>query len=408
MNAYFLLYSYVFVNCSDREALLVHTEKGISKVTDNIHFVNLFRKIPLPTHYYMLRVPNELEADVSFMALLNELEAELFGEILYTTEENRPIQFSPQVKINNNTPLESEYLSSLNFDRSDFLAQAILDDIGTHILDNVLELSIYYSSLDRATSGAPETACDQYAFPVVRDGIKKIKELDRIFENEYAKLLKVNFIVGDLDEEDSAYLQECIRNYELRGKTYLYITAEKHPQLPSALTDLCEEVYVWHTGHASVGETRKENETNYFLAQNEEELLSVENEEAVDEVYPLYNGSNLDFMKTYLSYSREDVLKNEITEREIFMNKYINTNFYGELSVNPEGEVFSCKNNESLGNIQTDSLKKIVLNEYCKHRNWFLTRNRMPGCKDCVYNWVCPPVTGNELAMDHWTFCEKP
>lgn len=407
MNAYFLFYSYVFVNCSVDEALLVHTEKGVSRVIDNIHLVDLLRKIQSPTPYYMICVPKELETDLSFMTLLDELETALFGEIIYTTEENKPVQFSPQVKINNNTPLESEYLSSLNFEHPDFVTQAVLDDMGAHILDNVLELSIYYSSLDGVTSGLPATACTQYAFPVVRDGIKKIKNLERVLENEYAKLLKVNFILGDLEEEDGNYLQECIRKYALTGKTYLYIAAETYPKLPSDLAALCEEVYVWHIGTASLSEKRKENQKNYFLVQNEKELSALENEEAVDEIYPLYNGSNMDFMKTYLSYAKEDMLTNEITEREIFMNKHINTNFYGELSIYPEGEVYSCKNNAPVGNLENHSLKKILLNEYCKNRNWFLTRNRMSKCKDCMYNWICPPVTGNELAMNHWTFCEE-
>lgn len=407
MNTYFLLYSYVFVNCADTEALLLNTETGVCKVVDNANFIELFKKISLPTEHYMIGIPDKLENDPAFVNLLTELEADFFGESISTTEENKPIQFSPQVKINNNTPLAGDYLSSLDFSDEDFVTKSILDDIGSNIVENVLELSIYYSTLRQRDIRYPEGTCNQYMFPVISHKAEKIRSLDRVFELTYPRLLKVNFVVGDIDGRDMEYIKDCVRRYGLKGKAYLYITVEIYEKFASEVYTSFENVYVWHIGSSSVNGRLAANQKNYFLVENEEEMSGLENDPGMDEIYPLYNGSNMDFMKSYLSYLKEDLLNNGgMSEREIFMNTYINTNLYGELSVYPDGEVFSRKNSASLGNIQTDSLKKMLLKEYCGCRNWFLTRSRMPVCKDCIYNWVCPPVTSNELEMENWTFCK--
>lgn len=402
-----MLYSYVFVNCTDTKALLLNTETGVGKVVENANFIELFKRISLPTEHYMIGIPDKLQNDPAFVNLLTELEADFFGESISTTEENKPIQFSPQVKINNNTPLEGDYLSTLDFSDEAFVTKSILDDIGNNIIENVLELSIYYSILRQKGASYPEATCNQYMFPVISDKTEKIRSLDRVFERTYPRLLKVNFVVGDMDCQDMEYIKDCVLRYSLKGKAYLYITEEVYENFPSDMYTFFENVYVWHIGNSSMKGRLAVNQKNYFLVENEEEISGLENNPGVDEIYPLYNGSNMDFMKSYLSYLKEDLLSNSgLSEREIFMNTYINTNFYGELSVYPDGEVFSRKNSASLGNIRTDSLKKMLLKEYCSCRNWFLTRNRMPVCKDCIYNWVCPPVTNNELEMENWTFCK--
>lgn len=405
MSNYFLLYSYVHINCSRYEALIVNTESGKTIITQNVTFIKLFSKLKLPTIYYMIQITDELCNDIGFFNLLHVLEEEFCGEIISCIESNRPIQFSPQLKMSNNSPLDNDYLSSFDFINSDVVTQSMLDKLGHNILSNVLELSIYYNTLLTDKTLFNKIAHNQFLFPVIARQEMKLKNLNAIFDYSYPKLCKINIIVGKLDSADIEYLTACIQKYALSGKVTLYVTGEIYNDIDNDFITLFNRVYVWNNRWI-VCQKVAGNQINLFLAENDTDLQMFENNSDIDEIFPLYNGENLNFCRNYLSFNRTDILNEEFSEREIFMNQYINTNFYGELSIFPDGNVYSCKNKISIGNIMEFNMKEILLSEFCNHRNWFITRNKISKCKDCVLNWICPPITHMELSMKAWQLCQ--
>lgn len=406
MDTYFLFYSHIHINCSKQKALIFNSETRESIITHNMTFVKVFEEISLPTIYYMIHITDELYKDSVFKNLLQNLETLFYGETIHRLESNKPIQFSPHVVIKNNPPLETEYLSSFDFSNNDFITKAVLDDLGNDILTHVLEFSIYYSTLLNESCSFYNMTYNQYLFPVVSNTKIKMRELDSIFNYIYPRLCKINLIIGELDNDDIEYIKMCIQKNSLKGKIVLYIAGEICKNVTEDFSELFEIIYVWNS-RKEVSCKIFKNQSNLSLAENETDLQIFENSSHVDEVFPLYNGSNLDFVKKYLSFTQKEILENHICEREIFMNKYINSNFYGELSIYPNGDVLSRKNCAPLGNIKKLDMKRMVLSEFCNHRNWFLTRNRMLVCKDCILNWLCPPITYNELEIMNWTLCEN-
>lgn len=89
-----------------------------------------------------------------------------------------------------------------------------------------------------------------------------------------------------------------------------------------------------------------------------------------------------------------------------FSHKLINSNFFGRISILPNGELFTCKNKNSLGNINSDNLKDLLLKEMTEAQNWFLTRSKISPCINCKYNILCPPIGDFELYMNQFNFCD--
>ena len=131
---YFVFYSNVFVNSGDDQVLILNPETNDSIVINNPTFVYLCNKISYPTIHYMIEFSND-QVDEEFFSILEYLENKFYGEMFDT--KNKPIQFSPQIKINNNDPgLMLDFVNAR--DKND-----LLNEIGTDILDNVLEISTY-------------------------------------------------------------------------------------------------------------------------------------------------------------------------------------------------------------------------------------------------------------------------
>lgn len=139
---------------------------------------------------------------------------------------------------------------------------------------------------------------------------------------------------------------------------------------------------------------------------NEEDVSCLEKSCNQSDFYPLYTGENTEYCIKELGFNVEDITSLGCTEMKVMQNKYINSNFWGELTILPNGDVYSCVNRKPIGNIQNDSMRFIVWNEFAVSKNWFITRRKITTCMNCKYNWLCPPVTNIELALGNWTLCK--
>lgn len=102
--------------------------------------------------------------------------------------------------------------------------------------------------------------------------------------------------------------------------------------------------------------------------------------------------------------SREDVLSNPISIRDIFIHQTMNTNDYGKLSLMPNGDVYANLKHPKIGNIKVDNIDDIVLREMKRGQSWFRIRNQEP-CNKCVLQWLCPSPSDYELAIGRPNLC---
>ena len=393
---YFVFYSNIHINASITQALILNTETNDSVITNNLTFIRLYSKISYPTIYYMLDIGIEdIDSDEDFASLLRYLEDNFYGELF--DMENRPIQFSPQVKINNNDPIN---ISSIS--KADDKENA-LNVIGTDILGNILEISIYYNTL--TLPNCYKDAYLQYLYPIQNVESIRFDNFDKLLFADYPNLSKVNFILGDFLIENIDYLQKNIQDLINRNiEVNLYVVDYVYDDIPDLFLMLFANIYVWYDSVCRFKKSTKRmaSQKNYFLVYSTETLQELETLSNIDEIYPLYY-NNIDFVEDYLSFRKEELLSIGISGRNILMNQYVNSNFFGELSIYPNGNVFSCKNGEPLGNIYRDLVKDMLMKEFCQTRYWFMTRNNLSICRDCIFNTICPPITSTASVISSVT-----
>lgn len=404
---FFVLYSYVHINYNGDEALVINTETKEVFHTRNKKFIASCQSISLPTIYYMLSFSNsDILNDKELAEFLDELEKCFCGELIESTDSNKPIQISPQINIGNNSPINLQNMLN-NIGNDQDIIYKYENELGNNVLSNVLELSIYYNTLN-SHFWRTKSVHKQYLFPISSDVALSFQNLEEVFKYSFPRLCKVNIIVGDITSRDIQYICKVINEFNLRDKVslYLYNKVLNNGKIDDSFFELFNSIYIWYNDQDIIHPIYINNNVrNLFLVSNG--IYSKEVELNADDIYPYYDGGNLEFCTNYLSYNIDDVLAlNEILDdRKILTNQYLNSNFYGEISIYPNGDVYSCKNCDCIGNLWQKDLKDIIYKEISSCRHWFMTRNSIPICKDCIYNQLCPPITNLELELKNCHFC---
>jgi pseudo-rSAM protein len=80
--------------------------------------------------------------------------------------------------------------------------------------------------------------------------------------------------------------------------------------------------------------------------------------------------------------------------------------FLGKLIVFPNGDVYANINFPSIGNLLEQKLTQIVYNEISNPSNaWFMTRDRVDTCKQCINRYLCPSLSNYEITTKVHNMC---
>lgn len=120
---------------------------------------------------------------------------------------------------------------------------------------------------------------------------------------------------------------------------------------------------------------------------------------------PYYNGNNQSFFKENVYLGPEEISASRPSQSQIFSRKSGNENDYGKLTVLPDGSVYANVNDKSLGNLNQYSLKELITKELKEGKSWKRSRLHIKPCRNCIYQWLCPPVSNYEIYMRKFNFC---
>jgi len=179
----------------------------------------------------------------------------------------------------------------------------------------------------------------------------------------------------------------------------LYIIFPTHPDtIAGHLQSLPDRKYL------------KKMEFNFVIRNTEELQMTLEIIRILDldHVYfkPYYTGKNLDFFKENVFVSREEILKANPNQRQLFSRISINETDYGRFSVTPTGEAYANLNDPPVGDTTRHTLRQLVIRELKHGKSWSRTRGKIPPCKNCLYQFLCPPISAYELYMNRFNFCD--
>jgi len=121
---------------------------------------------------------------------------------------------------------------------------------------------------------------------------------------------------------------------------------------------------------------------------------------------PFYNNTNRSFFEHFIYNTKNDLMGQNLSDRDIFSRMLINQLNFGKLYIMPNGKIYSNLNLKSIGNIENDSLleslTKAILD---KNQAWIKTRNSVYPCDKCIYKFICTPISSYEYFINEMNLC---
>lgn len=119
-------------------------------------------------------------------------------------------------------------------------------------------------------------------------------------------------------------------------------------------------------------------------------------------IIPLFD-DNYSFFKEYVFTNRNELCQTALSKGRLFANKNINSNYYGELFINPQNEIFTNFNFTDIGKT-CDDLSLLLTRASQANQAWYLTREVTP-CNNCVFQFLCPPISDYEIVLNKYDLC---
>jgi len=146
-----------------------------------------------------------------------------------------------------------------------------------------------------------------------------------------------------------------------------------------------------------------------FRIENNSDLKSVEDILSSNiipnyNIQPVYNSRNKNFILSLLSPDLSDIFSRPIPLKEIYRNKRINSNTFGKLTINVDGSICSGFSQDKIGDIANLSIKECINKELSANSTWRVLRLQGK-CRDCLLQYICPPVSENERYLDFSNDC---
>ncbi|MBC8314965.1 MAG: TIGR04150 pseudo-rSAM protein [Bacteroidales bacterium] len=179
----------------------------------------------------------------------------------------------------------------------------------------------------------------------------------------------------------------------------LYITFPTHPDIiASDLRTLRESKLL------------KKIEFNFVISDDDELQMSQEIIQILDleNIYfkPYFTGENLEFFRENIFVSREEILAAQPDQQQVLSRLSINETDYGKFSITPDGAVYANLNDPELGNASKYSFIQLIEREIDSGVSWGRARKKVTPCKDCIYHFLCPPISSYEIFMKRFNFCD--
>jgi pseudo-rSAM protein len=148
----------------------------------------------------------------------------------------------------------------------------------------------------------------------------------------------------------------------------------------------------------------------HFVVRNMEEVSAFSETAVLNGITkfafkPFFDGQNLDFFKEQVFIGEEDVRMSRPGQNHVFSRLIMNDNDFGKFHVMPDGTVFANTNDPTVGVIPQNTLLDLVDYEMKKGISWIRSRTKVQPCNDCIYQFLCPPVSNYELLINRFNFC---
>lgn len=145
------------------------------------------------------------------------------------------------------------------------------------------------------------------------------------------------------------------------------------------------------------------NETNYYKILN-----SLTNKIKNFSFEPDIENCKFNFLKKFIFLNKTEILKINLNKKNYDANKILNKNLFGKLIIR-DNKIYNAEINGdyiTTLNLSLD-LKQILYKSMIATDIWFLTREKVKPCKNCIFKFLCPPISKYELTLNKFNFCNN-
>lgn len=146
-----------------------------------------------------------------------------------------------------------------------------------------------------------------------------------------------------------------------------------------------------------------------IIVRNQKNVTEMENMmkhmDIIYDLVPFFDFTNIDFFENDVFNREIEITNQQLSEREIFSRMYINSYYYGRLFILPDGEIYSNLYDQPNGSLIYNSEKELMKNLISSNESWFKTRDAIEPCDKCVFQFICPPISNYEFALNRMNLC---
>lgn len=401
-----LINSFVHANTQDDIVLFYNTLNGKYVVIENRTFSQAVKQLMESNEdNYLLPATDLSDEDIHC------LTDALIGTLI--ENEHIPVQFIPRTFLDGYAvSVFSEGLSAI-ISEEDSASQKEQKEIeylslmGKNVMTYLSVVNIHYSSFSNEKYSAYQDAHKQYLYPQI--GPSSLMDLEKVrgFIKEWKYIKRVNLIIGDIHEKDVNIINEFVQYLKKKNVQVNLYGCLCYSSIISSL--LCDNLYCWVTNvdHGlNLEAFRQKGLTLLGLICGENDFEFVETLCGEANIFACNNSHNEQFCFESSGYELEEIMQEIISESSIRTNMTLNFNLFGTLWIYSDNKVYSCPNDNELGDIKQNTLKEILYKEFTVSKSWFKIRQEYTFCQDCIFNGLCPPITNFELCLKK-TLCNK-
>ena len=284
-------------------------------------------------------------------------------------------------------------------------------DIGEYAAQNWNEFSVYLGG----ESKFPDLY-KQVPYPVNDNKILNFQDLQVFLSSADNSYLNTINVIGNLFSYSAkAELMDLL--YSIPVKKNFYLTASHASLFVKEIVNMelfDYKLYIYYEGEEAASIHQELIDRNLpfcwiYLISSEEQNGELERLETsygneYIEVHPIYTGENLLFFENNIYSTEEDILQSHYDKQDIFAHQVMNTNFWGRLSVLPDGKVYSNLNHPPIGTLK-DRVYDLIVDEMKSKRSWRWMRDDMLPCKNCLYRYLCPSPSNYEIVIGKTNLC---
>ena len=393
------LENWVYVAIHPNQLMLYNTQTGQYIISEAKVAFTIVEKMHERKKLGVVLYENEWFNNISARQFIeNAVAKNIFTYESYMSDNEKPIRLMPVLNIQKNAErLKREYDTSVGEKSLHYLIDLTLY-VNNHCNLNCIHCSQSYKQFSCCFKHNNRSELNLEQLTKIASHIKFIplERINIIGGNLFSYHLLDN-LLGIFNEKKSRInLWSHYKNFQI----------SKHDVIWNIIVDfpfdnqLFSNLYLPDIKETAIIHFIVQNEDEIILAEKTIEKFNIQN----NEIHPFYNGNNDDFFNSCVFLNKEDIFENVVKQRQIFCNQALNSNFFGHLTILPNGDVFSNINTPILGNINEKTILELITEEMDKNYSWRKIRNEKP-CNLCLFQYLCPPISNYEMIFNRTNLC---